>query len=352
MQPIYTQANKALYTELLEQGLESWVAHLPSQLEKVLNKEHNSHIPAWQSAVTRLPVLTNDIMPAMNADAVGILGALTTSEHSQIKNLLKKLMPWRKGPYQLGHVTPSTLAPQDSQGIVIDTEWHSDFKWQRLLPHLSPLKHRKVLDVGGGNGYHAWRMAGEHASFVLVIDPSTLFYYQFMAIKHFITQAISNKSDMPQTKQPNVHFIPTGIESVPQNLNHFDTVFSMGVLYHRPSPFEHLQQLKGCLRKGGELVLETLVIEGDETSVFVPEGRYASMNNVYFLPSSQALCLWLKKAGFQNVRVVDEQNTSLDEQRQTDWMTFHSLAQFLQPDLSKTIEGHPVPRRAIILANA
>lgn len=33
----------------------------------------------------------------------------------------------------------------------------------------------------------------------------------------------------------------------------------------------------------GELVLETLVVEGDENTVLVPGDRYAQMRNVYFI---------------------------------------------------------------------
>lgn len=44
----------------------------------------------------------------------------------------------------------------------------------------------------------------------------------------------------------------------------------MGVLYHRRSPLEHLWQLKDQLVNEGELVLETLVIDGDENTVLVP----------------------------------------------------------------------------------
>ena len=126
----------------------------------------------------------------------------------------------------------------------------------------------------------------------------------------------------------------------------------MGVLYHRPSPLEHLQQLRATLVPGGELVLETLVVEGDETTVFVPGERYAAMPNVYFLPSSKALCHWLERCGFNNVRVVDEAVTSREEQRSTDWMTYQSLADFLDPvDPTLTREGYPAPRRAVIIAN-
>jgi tRNA (mo5U34)-methyltransferase len=127
----------------------------------------------------------------------------------------------------------------------------------------------------------------------------------------------------------------------------------MGVLYHRRSPMAHLQTLRDCLRAGGQLVLETLVIEGDATRCLVPQGRYARMGNVWFLPSATMLLLWLSKLGWKNARLVDESVTSTEEQRATDWMTFHSLSNFLDPeDSTRTIEGYPAPRRAIVLAEA
>lgn len=344
-------ANRELFITLLDYGMDTWVRLLPEQLDFALNKEHNSNISQWQSSVNRLPVLTNKVTANLDAANVGVFSQLTKSEYKQSENLLRQLMPWRKGPFQIGGdeqvlVEDIVKTDEDTHQIVINTEWRSDFKWDRVQPHISPLKNRKVLDVGGGSGYHTWRMAGDGAEFVMVVDPSPLFYYQFMAIKHFINQGHNVKDS-----KPNVHFLPIGIEAVPSKLESFDTVFSMGVLYHRPAPFEHLQQLKDCLVKGGELVLETLVVEGDENTVLVPQGRYASMHNVYFFPSSKALCRWLKKAGFSDVRVVDENITRLEEQRQTDWMTYHSLAQFLDPtDPTKTLEGHPAPRRAVVVA--
>jgi len=144
-----------------------------------------------------------------------------------------------------------------------------------------------------------------------------------------------------------------GIEDLPPDLRAFDTVFSMGVLYHRREPLDHLQALRAALRPGGELVLETLVVEGDDTRCLVPEGRYARMRNVWFIPSSAMLLLWLRKLGWRRVRLADESFTSVQEQRRTDWMRFHSLADFLDPkDHSRTREGHPAPRRAIVLAEA
>jgi tRNA (mo5U34)-methyltransferase len=149
------------------------------------------------------------------------------------------------------------------------------------------------------------------------------------------------------------HFVvPIGIEDIPPQLQCFDTVFSMGVLYHRRSPLHHLQELKSCLKAGGELVLETLIIDGELGMTLMPEERYAKMRNVWFLPSIDTMLLWLQRSGFHNARCVDVNVTSVEEQRVTEWMSFESLADFLDPeDNSKTIEGYPAPKRAVFIAN-
>ena len=243
------------------------------------------------------------------------------------------LHPWRKGPYQLFALT-------------IDTEWRSDWKWDRVLPHIAPLKNRLVLDVGCGNGYHCWRMLGEGARQVIGIDPSAKFVFQFNVLKHYL-------GDLP------VDVLPLGIEQLPTEMQCFDSVFSMGVLYHRRSPIDHLLQLKGCLKPGGQLVLETLVIEGGPGEVLVPTGdgpnadssRYARMRNVWFLPSVATLESWLRRVGFTDIQTIDESDTSLDEQRSTRFMSYQSLVDFLDPgDESLTIEGYPAPRRAALIA--
>lgn len=321
--------HRPLYRAFIDQGLDSWLARLPEQLARGLDRKRHGDLPAWEKAVAKLPDLPEARDVQLNADTVTVDCPLDDSRRRQCENLLRKLAPWRKGPYRLAD-------------IHIDTEWRSDWKWRRVAPHLTDLRGRRVLDVGGGSGYHAWRMAGAGATFVLVIDPSPRFYYQFQALRHFVGDADGGRT----------HFLPVGIEDVPERLEFFDTVFSMGVLYHRPSPLEHLLQLRDALRPGGELVLETLVVEGDATTVLLPGERYAAMPNVYFLPSSLALCQWLERCGFINVRVVDEAFTTLEEQRSTEWMTFQSLADFLDPqDPTRTREGYPAPRRAVVLAN-
>lgn len=52
------------------------------------------------------------------------------------------------------------------------------------------------------------------------------------------------------------------------------------------------------------------------------------MRNVWFIPSTKALLHWLERCGFKNARVVDENVTSLAEQRATEWMHGQSLVDF------------------------
>ena len=247
------------------------------------------------------------------------------------QNYDEALIPWRKGPFSVF-------------GIDIDTEWRSDWKWQRILPHISPLTNKQVLDIGCGNGYHCLRMAGEGAARVIGIDPSPRFIVQFLMLKQYIE---AKHNAFP------VDVLPIGIESLPDNLGFFDTTFSMGVLYHRRSPMDHLRELKATLKPGGELVLETLIIDGELGECLVPEDRYAMMRNVWFIPSAPTLVSWLKKCGFKEARLVDTSRTSTDEQRSTEWMRFQSLPDFLDPENpERTVEGHPAPLRGTFIAKA
>lgn len=304
--------------------LQPWLKILPQQLADWEEKGHGD-IDRWLRALKKIPDFTPDTIDLKDSVSVCNQEPLPIGEQKKLESLLKMFHPWRKGPYHL-------------HGIHIDTEWRSDWKWDRLLPHISPLKGRSVLDVGCGNGYHMWRMLGEGAHQVIGIDPSELFLIQFEAVRKLMGN------------NQHIHLLPLGIEQLPE-LEAFDTVFSMGVLYHRRSPLDHLIQLKNQLISGGELILETLVIEGDENAVLVPFDRYAQMRNVYFFPSAPALKVWLEKVGFEDVRIVDENVTSLGEQRTTEWMTHNSLPDYIDPnDPSKTVEGYPAPRRAILVA--
>ena len=314
-----------LYSQLAAMGQERWSEQLQATLPEKLALESHAKMAGWQSALQSLPEIRPSRIGLLDDVTIGSGADLGQVDREELIARLQAFHPWRKGPYNFF-------------GIQIATEWRSDWKWERLLPHIQPLHGRRVLDVGCGNGYHGWRMRGAGADFVLGIEPFLVSVLQFQVMQRYLCD-------------PRHHVIPIGIEDVPPGLACFDSVFSMGVLYHRRSPLDHLFELKGCLRPGGELILETLIVEGDQGTVFMPQGRYAKMRNVWFLPSVAALTLWLERCGFTEIACVDTNRTSREEQRSTQWMHFESLADFLNPDhAEKTIEGHPAPLRAIITA--
>lgn len=314
------------YGSLNDLGLESWRTHFRDVIEKALNKP-DGNLQGWLAALNRLPELPQNVSTTFDSAVSAIFAEELPAEVlATAKEALMSLRPWRKGPFDLG-------------GIFIDSEWRSDMKWERVRHHISPLSGRKVLDIGCGNGYHLFRMATEGAKSVIGIDPSMLFLAQFTAVQKFI-------------RQPGIFLLPIGFEELPDNLETFDSVFSMGVFYHRKAPFDFLRSLRLLLRKGGELILETLVIDGDERQVLVPSDRYARMSNVWFIPSAAAMVHWLSRAGFKDVRVVDNCRTTIEEQRSTMWMPGESLDKCLDsqnPDF--TVEGLPAPCRAIFIAS-
>lgn len=72
------------------------------------------------------------------------------------------------------------------------------------------------------------------------------------------------------------------------------------------------------------------------------------MNNVWFAITGGHDQV-AEKCGFQDVRMVDEDVTTTDEQRKTEWMR-NDFAQYLMPDdPTRTIEGYPAPKRAVLL---
>lgn len=292
----------------------AWQSLLAGALEQV----RHGDLPRWLDALDRLPA----IEPIQDLDRPApALGRLVDND-SALRETLMAFHPWRKGPLCLG-------------GVTIDTEWRSDWKWARLRPHLE-LEGATVLDVGCGNGYFGWRMLGAGARCVVGIDPTVLFVAQWLVQSRFAGAAAN-------------YVLPLRDTDLDVRHGGFDAVFSLGVLYHRRDPLDHLRRLLAAAAPGGQLVLETLVVESSQT--LLPAGRYARMRNVQEVPTVDRLIAQLRDAGFEAPRLRDLTRTTTDEQRSTDWMRFESLAQALDPDdASRTVEGHPAPQRAIVTA--
>ncbi|MCW8826639.1 MAG: tRNA 5-methoxyuridine(34)/uridine 5-oxyacetic acid(34) synthase CmoB [Gammaproteobacteria bacterium] len=318
----YSQCYKAIEQTSLAPLLET----IPQLVDEALEPARHGDVPKWLQVLLKLPPITPSIIDlTQDALKIGCDEDITAEQRAELKELLFKFQPWRKGPFSLFD-------------IEIDTEWHSDWKWNRLADAITPLEGRKILDVGSGNGYYGWRMLGAGADLVIGIDPTLRYLMQYAAVNHFIGE---NRN----------YVLPLRLEQIPQPLPHFDSVFSMGVIYHQRDHIGHLKLLKKHLRPGGELVLEGLVIEGGPGDCLHPPKRYAKMHNVHAVPSCDTMASWLAEAGFKNIKLIDCSPTTTEEQRRTEWMVFESLGDYLDPnDPTLTIEGHPAPLRATFTA--
>jgi tRNA (mo5U34)-methyltransferase len=287
----------------------------------------------WLDALRALPAVTataGAILDGAILDGVSI-GArsdLGNREFVQLEQALRALHPWRKGPFWLF-------------GLHVDTEWRSDWKWQRLAPHLRNIDGALVCDVGSGNGYYGWRLLDAGARQVVGIDPTIVFAMQHEAIARYMGKRRAAANCL----------LPVRLEDLPPSPAAFDVVLSMGVIYHRREPKAHLRDLVGRLKAGGQLVIETLIFDTDDVTercVLVPATRYARMRNVWQVPSRASLEHWLCEAGLSDVALVNVAATTTDEQRSTPWMRFESLAEGLDlANPSMTTEGYPAPLRAI-----
>jgi tRNA (mo5U34)-methyltransferase len=313
-----------LFDSLQKRWPESrWLSELCALGSARLRNHPHGDLAKWQAALAALPETRHT---ANLKGPVPALGSVA-SDPDALRRALMALHPWRKGPLSLG-------------GLKIETEWRSDWKWDRVAPHVD-LTGQRVLDIGSGNGYFGLRMLGAGAEWVVGIDPTLLFVMQWRACGHFSGE-IAN------------YVLPLGIEDLPGIPVELDTVFSMGVLYHRKDPLHHLGRIRSLLKNGGNMVLETLVLpKGREGGLLIPETRYARMPNVRAIPGTDRLLEWVTEAGFRTAEVVDVACTTTLEQRSTAWMRFESLEQALDPsDRSLTVEGHPAPVRAVVIARS
>ena len=307
-----------LYLEENIQHLKNWPVELISLR---LSNKQNGNFDRWYTAFNSLSEI--NVTNIYFDDTITIEGE--AKEKQTLIDGLKGLIPWRKGPFKFANV-------------FVDTEWRSNLKWSRALSSKTIrdyLEDASVLDVGCGNGYFGWRMLEAGAKSVIGIDPSALFCLQHQSVRRYIQD------------QRNV-VLPFKLEELPATVQ-FDCVFSMGVIYHRRDPIDHLARLYNLTESSGLLVLETLI--HDEKTSLYPNGRYARMGNVWCVPSEYDLFNWIEKAGFKDPTKVDITKTTTQEQRATEWMGFESLANALNPnDPQLTIEGYQAPIRELIIA--
>ena len=286
----------------------------------------------WQKF---LPAITNVVnIPSFtinyHQDVISLEPSanITATHKETILAALQLLKPWRKGPFKIADIN-------------LDTEWRCEYKWHRVKQLVGSFKNDTVLDIGAGNGYYAWRILADQPATVCAIEPSVLSIMQYQFIQTLIAKPVDNLA-----------VLPLALENIPHGLNIFDKVLSMGVLYHRRSPIEHLAKIKQLLAPNGKLILETLVVDGIAGYSLMPKKTYAKMRNVWFIPSTATLQLWLERCGFKDIILGDTITTTAQEQRVTTWSSPLSLADCLNPHNSElTCEGYQAPQRVIIIAS-
>ncbi len=280
------------------------------------------NIVPYQKAIKKLP--SHDDVKVTLTDTVHIdIPNLSEEEAEQIKETALLMKPWRKGPFGIND-------------LFIDSEWQSQIKYNLLEPHFH-LEGKIVGDIGCNNGYYLFRMLGQNPKKLIGFDPSAIYYSQFQFLNHYINSDIVYEL--------------LGVEHVAFYEHKFDTLFCLGVLYHRSDPVAMLKSLFKGLNKGGELILDTFMIDGEEEICLTPKERYSKIPNIYFIPTVPALINWCHRAGFEHVEVLKTMLTQANEQRKTEWIDTQSLEDYLDPnDKTKTVEGYPAPKRVYIKA--
>ena len=115
--------------------LDLWAHRLPKQIEAGLSHQRYGDLGLWIEHLKSLPEIDCNSISLNSSRVTATTGGfLSELEIKKMGEALYGLHPWRKGPFEIC-------------GIHIDSEWRSDFKWDRLSSEIQPLDDRRVLDL-------------------------------------------------------------------------------------------------------------------------------------------------------------------------------------------------------------
>ncbi len=260
-----------------------------------------------------------------DAVIIGENKEIHSTEEIKIRKSLETFIPWRKGPFSVF-------------GIEIDSEWRSNLKWNRISCLLDSPKDKLICDVGSGNGYYMYRMAHLQPELVLGLDPVHKFKLNFELLQTFASE-------------DRLKFELMGYAELIHFKEMFDIILCMGILYHHKDPIGILQLCYNALKRGGQLIVESMGIPGEEPVSLSPPQRYSQMKNVWFIPTAACIESWLLKTNFKEINCSYNQTMQEEEQRRTKWSPVESFASFLnKDDPSKTKENFSRPNRMVFTA--
>lgn len=285
----------------------------------------NPNVARFQVAVDQINALQLVAHSGELGDVVAMGEGVDAPTRQALTDGLMGLCPWRKGPFSCF-------------GVRIDAEWQSQFKWHRLGDVDPLIRGKTVLDVGSNSGYYVYRMLAHSPRLVVGIDTSDVMWIQHHVLQPWI-----------QPWGGAAWMLGVGVDDLAGWRGAFDTVFAMGMLYHRADPIAFLQALRLLLKPSGTLVVDTLVVPGEGHWALMPYPRYAKMRNVHLIPTVGGVGVWLQKAGYRWWECGHMGVTTCDEQRRTAWIQTESLGDFLKGE-HHTVEGYPRPHRAVVRA--
>nr|MDA3850002.1 tRNA 5-methoxyuridine(34)/uridine 5-oxyacetic acid(34) synthase CmoB [Spirochaetaceae bacterium] len=185
------------------------------------------------------------------------------NDPEKLQAALESLIPWRKGPFQY-------------QDTLIDTEWKSNRKWDRIAPYIPDLKYKRICDIGCNNGYYMYRLLSlGDPELIWGLDPMIRYYFYFKLNRLYFDS-------------PKIQYDILGVDHLDLMPNFFDLVLFMGVIYHRRNPIECLQKLAISIKPGGTLIMESSGIPGEDPLCLIPEERYLKAPGYWFLPTASA----------------------------------------------------------------
>ena len=165
---------------------------------------------------------TKNLVVNESSLVIGHPDELTEDQMALFQKCIHKLKPWKKGPLHLF-------------GTEIDTEWRSDWKWERLQKSLPDLTDKVICDLGCGNGYFMYRMLEYHPKLVVGIDPNLHAFLEFKLFQR--TSGVDN-----------VKFEYLRGDCMTSFPNTFDVVYCLGVLYHTNDPIGMLKDIHKSMK--------------------------------------------------------------------------------------------------------